>query len=57
MAAAYGKMIQLRRPNATEKDASFRCEVCSKFYRSKTSLNLAQTMGMWKRTKVCLSLL
>ncbi|XP_073976686.1 uncharacterized protein isoform X1 [Rhodnius prolixus] len=51
LAAAYGKMIQLRRPNATEKDASFRCEVCAKFYRSKTSLNLHKRWECGKEPK------
>ncbi|KAK9502403.1 hypothetical protein O3M35_011186 [Rhynocoris fuscipes] len=51
LAAAYGKMIQLRRPNATEKDASFKCEVCAKFYRSKTSLNLHKRWECGKEPK------
>lgn len=47
----YSKMIQLRRPNATEKDANFKCDACSKFYRSKTSLNLHKRWECGKEPK------
>ncbi|XP_014274255.1 protein abrupt [Halyomorpha halys] len=45
------KLVQLRRPNATEKDASFKCEDCNKFYRSKTSLNLHKRWECGKEPK------
>uniref|UniRef100_A0A0A9XI63 Longitudinals lacking protein, isoforms A/B/D/L n=1 Tax=Lygus hesperus TaxID=30085 RepID=A0A0A9XI63_LYGHE len=47
----FGKMIQLRRPNATEKDAAFKCDECPKFYRSKTSLNLHKRWECGKEPK------
>ncbi|KAF6202951.1 hypothetical protein GE061_003358 [Apolygus lucorum] len=47
----FGKMIQLRRPNATEKDAAFKCDACPKFYRSKTSLNLHKRWECGKEPK------
>lgn len=45
------KMLQLRRPNATERDASFKCDECNKFYRSKTSLNLHKRWECGKEPK------